>query len=238
MTPSRFAGWAFLACLAAALASTPVFADGTARQLGEPGSSYSMSVRSLKEVRLREAFRTTLRQQYDFSCGSAAVATLLTHHYGLPTSEEAVFRAMYDAGDQKRIQREGFSLLDIKRYLEAKGFQADGFEASLDQLTETRVPALVLVREHGYNHFVVIKGLANGKVLFSDPAAGTRILPRREFEGIWRGGILFVIRSHREAARFNVAGDWVIGRRAPMADGIDRSAMGSMMLMLPGRNDF
>ena len=83
MAPSRFAGWACLACLAAALGSPPVLANGEARQLGEPGSSYSMSVRSLKEMRLREAFRTTLRQQYDFSCGSAAVATLLTHHYGV-----------------------------------------------------------------------------------------------------------------------------------------------------------
>jgi predicted double-glycine peptidase len=193
---------------------------------------------SLKELRLREAFRTTLRQQYDFSCGSAAVATLLTHHYGLPTSEEAVFRAMYEGGDQKRIQREGFSLLDMKRYLEAKGFEADGFEASLDKLAEARVPAIVLVREHGYNHFVVIKGVANGKVLFSDPASGTRILPRQQFEGIWYGGVLFVIRSHREAVRFNVAGDWVIGRRAPITDGIDRSGIGSMMLMLPGANDF
>ncbi len=235
MSPRGTAGWA---CLAAAFASAPALANGTARQLGEPGSSYSMSVTSLKEMRLREAFRTTLRQQYDFSCGSAAVATLLTHHYRFPVSEEAVFRTMYDTGDQARIQREGFSLLDIKQYLEAKGFQADGFEATLDKLAEARVPAIVLVRERGYNHFVVIKGLANGKVLFSDPAAGTRILPQREFELIWVGGILFVIRSHREAARFNVAGDWIVGRPAPMANGIDRNGVGSMMLMLPGRNDF
>jgi predicted double-glycine peptidase len=235
MIPRRAAGWA---CLAAALASGEVAANGTARLLGEAGSSLSMSVKTIKEMRLREAFRTTLRQQYDFSCGSAAVATLLTHHYGVPVSEETVFRAMYDAGEPARIQREGFSLLDIKRYLESRGFEADGFEASLDQLGEARIPAIVLVRERGYNHFVVIKGLANGKVLFSDPAVGTRILPRREFETIWFGGILFAIRSHRDAARFNVAGDWIVRRPAPMADGIDRSGLGTMMLMLPGSNDF
>ena len=235
MTPRRSAAWA---CLAAVFLSAPAQANGTARQLGEPGGSMSMSVTTLREMRLREAFRTTLRQQYDFSCGSAAVATLLTHHYGFPVSEEAVFRAMYDGGDQRRIQREGFSLLDIKQYLDARGFRADGFEASLDQLAEARVPAIVLVREHGYNHFVVIKGVANGKVLFSDPAAGTRILPRAEFAVIWSGGILFVIRSHRDVARFNVAGDWVVRRPAPMTNGIDRSGVGSMMLMLPGRNDF
>ncbi len=36
------------------------------------------AVVSVKEAR----FTTTQRQQFDFSCGSAAVATLLTHHYG------------------------------------------------------------------------------------------------------------------------------------------------------------
>jgi hypothetical protein len=145
---------------------------------------------------------------------------------------------MFEKGDQAKIRLEGFSLFDMKRYLESLGFEADGFEAPLDKLQGAGIPAIVLINENGYNHFVVIKGLANGKVLFSDPAAGTRILPRQEFERIWRGGILFVIRSHREAARFNVAGDWIIGRRAPMADGIDRAGIGSMMLMLPGRNDF
>ena len=77
------------------------------------GGDVVMPVVSIRQARLA----TTLLQQYDFSCGSAAVATLLTHHYGLPTSESSVFESMYRQGDQQKIQREGFSLLDMKRFL-------------------------------------------------------------------------------------------------------------------------
>src|SRR5690606_15568794 len=120
----------------------------------------------LKEAR----FRTTLPQQYDFSCGSAATATLLTFQYGYPVSEEDVFVQMYRNGDQRKIQTEGFSLLDMRRYLESQGFTADGFELPLDKLLEEGLPAIVLLNDRGYRHFVVVKGLRDGRVLLGDPA--------------------------------------------------------------------
>src|SRR5262249_44628694 len=72
-------------------------------------------------------FRTVVRQQYDYSCGSAALATLLRYHYGRAASESQVFKAMYAVGDQPRIQKLGFSLLDMKTYLATLGYQADGY---------------------------------------------------------------------------------------------------------------
>jgi len=59
-----------------------------------------MRVRSIKEIKFQRAFQRTTHQQYDFSCGSAAVATLLTFQYGRPTDESSVFKAMFVAGDQ------------------------------------------------------------------------------------------------------------------------------------------
>src|SRR5690606_40798166 len=56
----------------------------------------------------------------DFSCGSAATATLLTYQYGHPVTELEVFRQMYAQGDQARIRKEGFSLLDMRRYLQSQ----------------------------------------------------------------------------------------------------------------------
>src|SRR3546814_14224143 len=50
--------------------------------------SYAIHVTSLKEAR----FKTTVPQQRDFSCGSAAVATLLTYQYGQPVTEAEVDR--------------------------------------------------------------------------------------------------------------------------------------------------
>ena len=103
---------------------------------------YTLRVTSLKEAR----HLTTLRQQYDFSCGSAALATLLTHHYGRTTTEQQVFIDMFNTGDQAKIRKEGFSLLDMKRYLANHGFQADGFEAPLDALVKVGIPGIALVQ--------------------------------------------------------------------------------------------
>src|SRR3546814_9354722 len=75
---------------------------------------FSIPVMSLKEKR----WTNVVRQQYDFSCGSAAVATLLTYHYEMPTDEARAFEEMFVRGDQAKIQAEGFSMLDIKQFLD------------------------------------------------------------------------------------------------------------------------
>ena len=101
---------------------------------GPQDGGFNVHVVSVKEAR----FTTTQRQQFDFSCGSAAVATLLTHHYGKPTDERAVFTQMFERGDQAKIRKEGFSMLDMKRYLESRGLRADGFQLPVDRLATKR----------------------------------------------------------------------------------------------------
>ena len=73
-------------------------------------------------------FLETVRQGFDFSCGSAALATLLSFHYGRPTTEFQVFESMWKTGDTEKIRKDGFSMLDMKRYLEQEGLRADGFQ--------------------------------------------------------------------------------------------------------------
>jgi predicted double-glycine peptidase len=195
---------------------------------------YDVPVRSMKALR----FASTLRQQYDFSCGSAALATLLTYHYGVPVSESTVFEAMWAQGDQARIRREGFSLLDMQRYLASRGFQADGFRLPLDKLVEAGLPAIVLVTEKGYNHFVVIKGAADGRILLGDPSRGTRAMPRARFEAAWPTRLLFVIHTAPAQPRFNLADDWRAAPRAPLADAVARTASGAVDLPKFGPGDF
>ena len=99
-----------VALLALAVPLVPALAGSIELRVPH-GGGYSVPVTSLKEAR----FRATVRQQYDFSCGSAAVATLLTYQYGMPVDEAEVFEHMYATGDQARIRAEGFSLLDMRR---------------------------------------------------------------------------------------------------------------------------
>lgn len=198
------------------------------------GGDVIMPVTSIRQARLAG----TLLQQYDYSCGSAAVATLLTHQYGYPMSESTVFEYMYQHGDQAKIQREGFSLLDMKRFLQARGFEADGFEQTLDKLAEARLPAIALVNDNGYLHFVVIKGLRGDRMLIGDPAIGTRAMARQKFESIWKGGLLFVIHNRVDSAHFNRAADWRTVPQSPVASGVSREGLASVTMPKHGPGDF
>lgn len=202
--------------------------------MGTGSGRYALKVTSLKEAR----FRTTVRQQYDFSCGSAALATLLTHHYGNRVSEQAVFEAMYAKGDQQKIQREGFSLLDMKRYLGDQGYQADGFELPLDKLVESGLPAIVLIAEKNYHHFVVVKGMRNGRVLIGDPSSGARALSRETFESVWVNRLLFVVHNRQSQALFNADAEWQYMPRAPLVSGLQNEGLAIQALGKLGPNDF
>lgn len=197
--------------------------------------SFSIPVVSLHEAR----FLTVIKQQYDFSCGSAALATLLTHHYQHPVDERTVFVAMYENGNQDKIRREGFSLLDIKHYLESQGYRADGYFAPLDTLSRKGIPAIVLINDHGYKHFVVVKGVSDTQVLLGDPTAGMKIVPRGEFEDMWNK-LLFVIRNKEEMAGkyFNRRDEWKVREEAPLEAAISRDGLLSSTLLLPNIYDF
>ncbi|MFL9999050.1 C39 family peptidase [Paraburkholderia sediminicola] len=198
------------------------------------GGYYSLHVTSLKEAR----FKRTIRQQYDFSCGSAAVATLLTYQYNYPTTEQTAFAAMFATGDQEKIRKEGFSLLDIKRFLEANGFIADGYELPLEKLEQAHTPAIVLITEHGYHHFVVVKGARNSRVLVGDPATGTRAMSRESFEQKWQDRVLFVIHNKHELATFNDPRDWHVAPEAPLYMGIPREGLFSVVVPKLGPGEF
>lgn len=224
---------AILLCTLCLLVSLPSHA-GWVDIAGMGPGHFSVKTLSLKEQR----FRTVVRQQYDFSCGSAALATLLTYHYQNPVSEQMAFKEMYDRGNQEVIRKEGFSLLDIKRYLEANGYLADGYEAPLDKLAEVGIPAIALISDKGYNHFVVIKGIRNGQVLIGDPSIGSRIVSRKEFEQMWTNRILFVIRGKQDKAIFNAQHDWRIKESAPLRAGFGSDTLANVTLLRPGRGDF
>lgn len=219
----------------AVVANACVTAQAATLELsGIGGGRYAINITSLKEAR----FKATTRQQYDFSCGSAAVATLLSYQYGYPVTEQSVFEEMFARGDQEKIRREGFSLLDMKSYLNAHQFQADGFELPLAKLLDSGLPAIVLIAEKSYHHFVVIKGMRDGRILIGDPSSGTRAISRTAFDSIWVNKVLFVIHNKQTQAKFNNEADWQVAPKAPLAAGVNLDSLGSMTLTKFGPGDF
>lgn len=168
-------------------------------------------------------FLTVVRQQYDFSCGSAALATLLRYHYGEAVGEEAVFLGMFRDGDRAAIRRVGFSLLDMKRYLAARGLAADGFKVTLDQVAGAGVPGIALVDVGGYKHFVVVKGVQGGRVLLGDPALGLRTVSAAEFGRMWNG-IYFIVNDRLGLGRsqWNGPRQWAAYVGAPIGNGFSQ----------------
>jgi predicted double-glycine peptidase len=210
------------------------FSGVQALELPLGGARFNVPVATLKQLR----FSATVRQRYDFSCGSAALATLLTYHYGRPFTEQAIFDSMYRRGDQAKIRKEGFSMLDMQRFLAAIGYRADGFKLPLNKLAEAGLPAIVLITDKGYHHFVVIKGMAGERILVGDPSSGARALTRTAFEAIWVGKLLFVVHGFTGNARFNTAADWRAAPVAPLLDAAWRDALVPMGASKLGPGDF
>ena len=158
--------------------------------LGAESASPAKPVRSLLEIR-RE---NVVVQQWDISCGAAALATILTYQHGDAVPEQKIAEAMLKRTDPLRVKyRGGFSLLDLKRFAESRGYTADGYmEVSLENLIEFG-PSIVPVSTSGYNHFVVFRGIVGDQVLLADPAFGNRTLTIEQFQKAWVQNMAFIV---------------------------------------------
>jgi predicted double-glycine peptidase len=129
-------------------------------------------------------------QNWDLSCGAAALATILNYQYGDPVSEREVAKGLISRDkyidDPSLVRtRQGFSLLDLKKYVDARGYRGIGYgKLDLYDLIE-RAPLIVPIRVNGYSHFVVFRGTRSDRVLVADPAWGNRTLTIDEFEDAW-----------------------------------------------------
>ena len=160
-------------------------------------------VRSLLEIR-RE---NVIVQQWDASCGAAALATLLTFQHGDPVDEKTVAQGMLRTTDPLRVRhRGGFSLLDLKRYAESRGFRASAYRESALQDLEALKPAIVPVNLTGFPHFVVYRGRVGDAVLVADPGYGNRVLPAAVFASAWIDGMAFLVERRDGNAPPNALG--------------------------------
>jgi predicted double-glycine peptidase len=143
-------------------------------------------VKSLLEMR-RE---NVIVQTYDLSCGAAALATLLTYQHGDPVTEKEITEQLirdprYLADPLIVRKNQGFSLLDLKRFVERRGYEGLGYgQLELENLIEM-APVLVPIHTNGYNHFVIFRGIIGNRVALADPAFGNRTMPIEVFKTAW-----------------------------------------------------
>ncbi|TFZ00784.1 peptidase C39 [Ramlibacter henchirensis] len=180
------------------------------------------AVRSIIEIRNE----SVVLQKWDISCGAAALATLLTYQHGYPVSEEAVARGMLRRTDPLRVKhRGGFSLLDLKRFADGLGFEADAYQEVDAASLEEMAPAIVPVVLHGYPHFVIYRGRVGETVLLADPAFGNRVMPQDQFEAVWQQNIAFVVQRPGAATP--------AGRRLVLQQDLLRPAASALRQLVP-----
>lgn len=139
-------------------------------------------------------FKNIVRQAYDYSCGSAALTTLLDYYLGRNFQERHVMEGLLEYGEtEKIVERRGFSLLDMKRLVTALGHPAGGFKATVDDLVDLEHPAIVPIEYAGFKHFVIVRDVIDNRVFIADPAVGNLSFSLSRFQEVWDRNVLFIV---------------------------------------------
>lgn len=188
---------------AALLSASSLVALAQAQTKPAPGDDvgWGKPVASLKDIRNDGV----VRQRWDISCGAAALSTLLTYQFKDNTPETDIVVWMLHRTDAARVkERHGFSLLDMKHFAQARGYTAEGFsDMSMDELASQKSAVIVPIRLKGFDHFVVVKGVVDGRIFLADPGFGNTTMRIDRFQKLWKNGIVFIV--HPPDERMQVA---------------------------------
>jgi len=186
---------AMIAMLQISATISPVLMQpAIAADIGFGGVVPGMGVIQKNMLSMRELkFTDMVPQHTDFSCGAAALATILNYAYKKELTEEDVIEGLLKVSDPEIVRQKGFSLLDIKNYTQSIGFRGRGYNVTPETLEKVTIPTIVLLNYKGYKHFVVLKKSTAEKAYIADPALGNRIMKRSEFDANWNGIVFAVI---------------------------------------------
>jgi predicted double-glycine peptidase len=139
-------------------------------------------------------FENIVHQAYDYSCGSAALVTVINNYLGINVTEQQAMEGMLSHGERdKIIERRGFSLLDMKRYVASLGAVGAGYRGELNDLAKLTQPAIVPIDYAGFKHFVVFRGIRGDVVYIADPSAGHIVFSVSQFAKLWDRNTLFLL---------------------------------------------
>lgn len=146
------------------------------------------------EPLVEQKYRNIVRQAYDYSCGSAALTTVLNFYLGRTLTERQVMEGLLHYGESERIvERRAFSMLDMKRLVTALGYPSGGFRATIDDLVDLDHPAIVPIDHAGFKHFVVLRTIRDGRVFLADPSVGNISFTLAQFQEKWDDNVLFIV---------------------------------------------
>lgn len=135
-------------------------------------------------------------QKRDYSCGAAALATVIKHHWGDPVTETQILLEVVKMLTPEELQervRNGLSLTDLRRVAVRMGYEATIGRVEFSNLQESKVPLVVGIVVNEFDHFVVFRGTDDEYVYLADPARGNVRTPIPEFLGQWQRNLVLVV---------------------------------------------
>jgi predicted double-glycine peptidase len=135
-------------------------------------------------------------QEQDYSCGAAALATVVRYYWGDDVTEEQFILAIFDTLTPEEIQdriANGLTMTDLRQAAVKAVYLASMGRRNLAQLTQIRVPVIVRIEKDSYDHFVVFRGIQDDRVFLADPIRGNIRLQASEFLQQWTDGTILVV---------------------------------------------
>lgn len=157
-----------------------------------PGRLFERRVVSWNELKTQNI----VMQRRDFSCGAAAMATVLRYHWGEDVNETQILVALERmlTPEQLRDREErGLLLGDLEDVAKEMGYVAATGTLKLDKLLQSKVPVVVGIRFGETNHFVVFRGWYDRFVFLADPIRGNVRMTRTGFADKWIENAILVV---------------------------------------------
>ena len=134
-----------------------------------------------------------VRETQSAHLGAASLAMLINSVTGSTFSEQEVNQGLWEHGNNEKVkERKSYSLLDMKKYLAAIGYDSAGYKADIISLKELDRPAIVPIQWEGGKYDPVLEGMDEDYVYLADPCLGYRRFTVSEFEEAWSSVCFFI----------------------------------------------
>lgn len=157
-----------------------------------PNFTFRKPVESWKERKTRHV----VMQKRDYSCGAAALATLVRYYWGHNVSEETVLNVIEKMLTREELEErstEGLTMTDIREAAVKMGYQATVGEVTLAQLSESKIPVILVLKLNEINHFVVCRDIIGDCVFLADPIRGNTRISLAALKRAWVKNAILVV---------------------------------------------
>ncbi|NIL98051.1 MAG: hypothetical protein GTO76_09505 [Planctomycetales bacterium] len=166
----------------------------------DPAHQISVGV----ENYMQQKRRNIVMQRRDFSCGAAALATVVRYYWGDKVDEEFFLDALDGLLTEKEVVdriKHGLAMSDLRRVAVKTGYQAVVGKVDFEKLAGAKVPLIVGITVNDYDHFVVYRGTDYRWVYLADPIRGNLRLGVRDFLDQWQENAILAIHKPGEKVR-------------------------------------